>query len=232
MPYQAIRVLSFDLDDTLWPVAPMIAGAELELRRWLEQHAPATAAAFDALRMRSLRADIEREQPTLAHDLSALRLLTLRRAIEIAGEPAHLAQQAFDVFFAARQRVEFYPDVMPALQRLAQRYRLVSLSNGNADLHHVGLGHLFCGSVSAREVGCAKPDRRIFDAVCDRLGCEPSQVLHIGDHFEMDIAGARAAGLMAIWLRRHVDGSAPPADADDPAGCIADLDELVQRLGC
>ncbi len=241
MTFRAVRALSFDLDDTLWPIAPVIAGAEQKLRQWLEMWAPATAAAFDAQGMRTLRSEIEREQPALVHDLTAMRRLTLQRAIMLAGEPARLADQAFEVFFEARQQVEFFPEVLPSLERLARRYRMVSLSNGNADLQRVGLAHLFSGSISAREVGCAKPDRRIFDAASRHLGFEPSQILHVGDHFEMDVAGARAAGMMAVWLRRPDLG---PAAADDgmvasgSAGdrrcddVIADLDELVRRLGC
>ncbi len=230
MPFRSIRALTLDLDDTLWPVVPTIVAAEASLRDWLVLHAPLTAAAFDAAAMRELRAAVEREHPGLAHDLSLLRLKTLQRAVAMAGEAAHLADAAFEVFFEARQRVEFYPDVRAALQRLAARYPLYSLSNGNADLARVGLSELFQGSFSAREIGCAKPDPRIFAAACRRLNLEPAQVLHIGDDLELDIRGARAAGMATAWVRRA--GSAVLVESPDDGPVVLDLDELVQLLGC
>ncbi len=242
MPFSAIRALTLDLDDTLWPIAPVIQRAERSMRDWLERHAPATAAASDAATWRRLRADVERDHPELHHDLSALRLATLRRAVETAGEPGHLADQAFEVFFDARQQVEFYPDALDALARLARRFPLLSLSNGNADLHRVGVGHHFHGSLSARDLGMAKPDPRVFAEACRRLQLMPSQVLHVGDDLAMDVLGARAAGLPAVWLRRA--GSAADLAAlhrTQKEGwtlsgadfhVVGGLDELVTRLGC
>ena len=117
-----------------------------------------------------------------------------------------------------------------ALQRLAARYPLLSLSNGNADLQRVGLADLFSGSISAREVGCAKPDPRIFEAACRLLNLEPAQVLHVGDDFELDVRGARAAGMATAWVRRA--GASVVVDAADEGPVVVDLDELVRQLGC
>ena len=245
MQLQAIRALTLDLDDTLWPVAPVIAAAEAALRCWIEEHAPATAAAFDAAAMRGLRLQIERDRPELVHDLGALRIETLRRAVACAGEPAALADRAFEVFHAARQQVVFYPEVLPALRRLARRYPLLSVSNGNACLHRIGVADLFFGSVNARDAGVAKPDPRIFALACRRLGCEPAQVLHVGDDLELDVRAAQSAGMRACWLRRDV-GTMPattaittaerPGSADfdgfTPDATVADLDQLALQLGC
>lgn len=242
MTFSSIRALTLDLDDTLWPIAPVIARAEQSMRTWLETHAPATAAASDRASLQRQRAEVEREHPELLHDLSALRLATLRRAVTSAGEPLHLADQAFDVFFEARQRVEFYPDAIDAVQRLARRFPLLSLSNGNADLHRVGIGHHFRGSLSARDMGVAKPDPRVFAEACRRLQLKPAHVLHVGDDLAMDVIGARAAGMPAVWLRRA--GSAADLRArqasEEPGWSAAEsdfdvvggLDELASRLGC
>jgi putative hydrolase of the HAD superfamily len=243
VPFASIRALTLDLDDTLWPIAPVIARAEQAMGTWLAAHAPATAAlTAGGLALRRLRAEVEREHPELAHDLSALRLHTLRRAVASAGEPAPLADQAFEVFFAARQEVEFYPEVLEALERLAARYPLLSVSNGNADLHRVGVGRHFLGALSARDVGVAKPHPRVFEQACLRLGVEPARVLHVGDDLAMDVRGARAAGLAAAWVRRR--GSAadraaaeaqalPGWEAPEPeVHVVSDLAELADRLGC
>jgi FMN hydrolase / 5-amino-6-(5-phospho-D-ribitylamino)uracil phosphatase len=232
MPYSDIHALTLDLDDTLWPVSPVIVRAEQAMRRWLEQHAPATAAAFDAAALRRLRAEVELAHPLLRHDLSALRRKTLQRAVSVAGEPATLADEAFEVFFAARQQVEFFPEALEALQRLAARYPLWSLSNGNADLQRVGINAHFRGAMSAATLGAAKPERRVFEAACRHIGLAPAQVLHVGDDLEMDARGARAAGLATVWLQRD-----PAPDGEvllPPPGVpvVRDLMQLVRLLGC
>ena len=238
--HAAVRALTLDLDDTLWPVAPVIARAEGLQRRWLERHAPATAARFDAAGLRRLRAEVDRQHPELAHDLSALRRRTLQQAVTQAGEPVGLADEAFEVFFAARQQVEFYPDALEALERLARRFPLLSLSNGNADLQRVGIARHFVGSLSASELGVAKPDPRLFVEACRRLGLGPEAVLHVGDDLQRDVLGAHAAGMPAVWLRRPGSAADLAAGAaDGPAGrlpsqvpVVTDLLALVQRLGC
>ncbi len=96
------------------------------------------------------------------------------------------------MFFAERNRVEFYDDVLPALRRLRSRYRLFALSNGNADLGRCGIAHLFDGHITARSAGAAKPDARIFAALLQEAGVAAAQVLHIGDDPLADVVGRRA----------------------------------------
>lgn len=197
-----IRAITLDLDDTLWPVWPAIERAEMALLQWLGAHAPQTATRFDLAGMRVVREQVARDQPSLAHDLSALRRESIERMLVASGEDSALAGPAFEVFFAARQRVELYGDVLPALRRLAARWPLLALSNGNADIDRIGLGRWFRGSLGAREAGVAKPDARIFHAACDRLGCAPGEVLHVGDDLRLDVQGSLDAGLQAAWIRR------------------------------
>ena len=198
-----IKAISFDLDDTLWPVWPAIERAEATLLQWLADHAPATAARYPTtLALRTLRGQLEAERPDLLHDLSALRRESIRLALRHAGDDQSLAEHAFEAFFAARQRVEFYPDALPALARLAARYPLVALSNGNADVHRVGIGHLFHTALSAHTFGVAKPDPRIFHAAAAAAQVEPHEVLHVGDDPLMDVVGAVNAGMQSVWVNR------------------------------
>jgi len=114
-----IRALTLDLDDTLWPIAPTIARAEQVLHQWLSQHAPDTAARFDVLALRARRDEVSRAQPHIAHDFSAVRKESLRLALLDAGDDERLADGAFEAFFAARHELDFYPEVVDALQRIA-----------------------------------------------------------------------------------------------------------------
>jgi len=224
-----LRALTLDLDDTLWPIMPTIARAEATLQSWLERHAPRTAAAHDIDAMRRLRAQVALDSPQWSHDLSALRRESIRRALAAAEDDPALADEAFEVFFAERQRVDCFDDVLPALERLAGRYTLLALTNGNADLERVGLATWFRGGfLGAREFGFAKPDARIFLAACERLGCAPGEVLHVGDDPVLDVAGAQGAGLHAGWIERAPASSRAPAPL---AWHGADLLSLADRLG-
>lgn len=198
-----IRAISLDLDDTLWPIWPTIERAEKVLHAWLVQHAPMTAALFSSpAALRDIRAHMASQRPDLKHDLSALRRESIRLALYRAGENPLLAEPAFEVFFAERQRVELFADVLPALEFLASRYPLVSLSNGNADVARVGLGPYFRAAISAREFGAGKPDPGIFHAAAGAVGMTAQQMLHLGDDVLLDVLGAMNAGLQAGWVNR------------------------------
>ena len=225
-----VTALTLDLDDTLWPVRPTLVAAEKVLAAWLREHAPATAQGMPPAAMLALRAEVAAEHPQWNHDLSAIRLETIRRALRRHGDDPALAEVAFEVFFEARHAVTLYDDVLPGLERLASRHRLVAVSNGNAELHRVGLDRFFAGSVSARLHGVAKPDPSIFRAACEAAGATPSQVLHLGDDLDTDVSGALAAGLHAGWICRP-DGAHATADARAGAHRFADLLEVATALG-
>lgn len=227
------RALTLDLDDTLWPVAPVIERAEQRLHEWMLAHAPCTAREFPIEAMRRWRAEIGRQEPALAHDLTALRRLSIERALARCGEDPALAQPAFELFIEARHQVEFYEDALPALERLARRYPVLALSNGNADVERIGLGRLFVGRLGAREAGFGKPDLRIFQAGCRLLDCSPDGVLHVGDDWHLDVQGARAAGLHSAWVHR---GAARPEGAWETPSTglhleVHDMTALADALG-
>jgi putative hydrolase of the HAD superfamily len=226
----SFRAITLDLDDTLWPIAPTIARAEEKLHTWLQQHAPATAAMFDIAGIVRLRDAVAHEFPAQAHDFTWMRKIAIERALQAAGDDPQLTEPAFQVFFAARQQVELYPDAEPALHRLAARYPILGLTNGNADWRAIGLGpYLTAGCLGAREFGQGKPHAAFFQEGLRRLGLEASEVLHVGDDWQLDIAGAQGAGIAAAWIRRdhHPD---KPADGQAWFEGTSLLD-LADRLG-
>lgn len=200
-----VHAITLDLDDTIWPIGPVIVRAETAMGEWLREHAPRTAAHWPLEAMRALRDEVAAEHPQLAHDFTRQRLITLERMLHAAGDDVALAAPAFDAFFAARCDVRHYDDSLDALDRLAARVPLAALSNGNADLHRIGLMHVFRFQLGAREHGAAKPAASIFHAACRQLGCAPAQVLHVGDDVEMDVVGAARAGLRSCWINRPDD---------------------------
>jgi putative hydrolase of the HAD superfamily len=225
-----VTAITLDLDDTLWPVRPPLVAAEAVLARWLLAHAPATAQGTPPAAMLALRAEVAAAHPHWAHDLSAIRLETIRRALEKHGDDPALAESAFEAFFEARHAVTLYDDVLPGLERLAARYRLVAVSNGNAEVHRIGLERFFSGSVSARLHGVAKPDPSIFLAACAAAHATPQQVLHLGDDLLADVDGALAAGLHAGWICRP-DGAHAGEVPRPGAHRFADLLAVADALG-
>lgn len=226
-----IRALTLDLDDTLWPVWPTIARAEAVLVEWLGEHAPATAQRHDTASLRRLRDDVGRAHPDWQHDLTRIRLESIRLALQQCGDDPALAEPAFAAFFAERQNVVLFDDVRPALARLAARYPIVALTNGNADVARVGLAEFFRGSLSAREFGLGKPHLAIFREAAARTGQPIAQVLHVGDDARLDVEGAVFAGMPVAWVRRPghpaADKPAVPATLEVPH-----LLALADRLGC
>ena len=199
-----IKAISLDLDDTLWPVWPAIERAEKALEQWLGENAPMTAALFSNPSVRTeIRNFVVNNRPDLQHNLSSVRREAIRLAMYRAKENPLLADAAFDVFYAERNRVTFFDDAMPALKFLSQRFPVVALSNGNADIDRIGIKHYFQASISAQAFGVGKPDARIFHAAAGAVDVKPGDVLHIGDDAQLDVLGAINAGMQAAWLNRN-----------------------------
>jgi HAD superfamily hydrolase (TIGR01549 family) len=223
-----IQAITLDLDDTLWPVWPTIARAELVLQEWLAVHAPQTAQlCADAEVKKCIRIEVNQRHADKAHDLSFLRLESIRESLLRAGDAPHLAEAAFDVFFAERQNVTLYDGVQEALARLSARYPLVGLSNGNADVFLTEAGPYFKASVSARLFGVAKPDARIFHAAAAQLNLPVDAVLHLGDDATTDVLGAMNAGMQTAWV--NTQGHDWPHEASQPL-TVRHLAELCDHV--
>ena len=223
-----IRAITIDLDDTLWAIGPVIRRAEFVLREWLETHVPAVADKHPPESIARIRKRVLREHPGMAHDLTFVRRQVLSRMGHGAGIGDDFVDDAFEAFDAARNTVELYPEAAEALESLARRYPLVAVTNGNARLERIGIDHLFAGAVSARDVGEAKPHRSMFDAALKAAGEPASATLHVGDHPEHDVHGAKLAGLDAAWLNRK--GVDFPAGWHAPDHTVSDLAELDRLL--
>ncbi|MFW2357166.1 HAD family hydrolase [Hydrogenophaga sp.] len=225
-----IRAISIDLDDTLWPIWPTIERAEAMLASWLAQHAPAAAKLYGTPgALREARNHLQTLRPDLAYDLSALRRESIRYVLHRSGDDPALAEPAFEVFFDERQRVQLFEDAMPALEWLSARFPVVAVSNGNADVHRVGLGHHFLAAFNAREFGVGKPDPRIFHAAAEAAGVGPAEVLHIGDDPHLDVVGALGAGMQVAWVNR-TDMAWEHAPLQ-PHVTVADLMDLCRQIG-
>lgn len=226
-----IRLVTFDLDDTLWDLSGVIERAVAATDSWLACRVPAFSqvprAQVAALHQAALQAN-----PALAHDVSALRLAVLRSTLDYCGEApaqaARLAEGALAEFLDWRHRVTFFPDALTVLAALGQRYTLAALTNGNADYARLGLDRYFAFGYCAADVGASKPDPAMFKCALTHAGVAAAEAVHVGDHAIHDVQGAQAAGMAAVWLDRQRSGEAAGATAT--ATSLADLPATLAAL--
>ena len=223
-----VRAICFDLDNTLWDVWPVIMRAEQKMYDFLAQRYPRVVANVTIEMMRSAREQTAAAYPQMRHDFTFLRKQTLRDHAREFGYAEAMAEEAFDAFIQARNEVDLYDDVLPALEQLRARYRLFTASNSNADLAKIGLAHFFERTVAARHVGALKPDPAIFHKVIEGTDLQAGEVVYVGDDPHLDVAGARGAGMQAIWIDRQ--GVQWPAEIAPPAHTIRSLTELAEVL--
>src|SRR5690606_27393159 len=138
-----LKLITFDLDNTLWPVDEVIRRAEQRCRDWIAERHPDAAACMTVAQVREIRDQLLREKPGYIHNLTALRRDALARGFMAAGygsaEAARLAGEAFTIFHDARNEVVFFPGALDILEHLADTYTLGALTNGNADLRRIGI---------------------------------------------------------------------------------------------
>ncbi|MEZ5553062.1 MAG: HAD family hydrolase [Pseudomonadales bacterium] len=228
-----IKVITFDLDNTLWSVNDVMLRAEAHMRDWLDEHVPDYYRKLSRERILALRTAAVAELPQLAHDVSGLRREVLYRGISEIGyssaEARRLAEGAFGRFYEARQQVVLFDDALEVLDALAASYRLGALTNGNADTAAIGLNRFFSFAFNAADVGASKPAPHMFRAALRHARAQPDEGIHIGDHLVDDIQGAGEAGMHSIWMN---PGAALREDHHhQPSREVRRLRELLGAVG-
>ncbi len=146
------------------------------------------------------------------------------------------ARELSETFAAERRRLQrLMPDARETLARLSARYTLAMLTNGAPDLQREkiaasGLGPFFRAIAVSGEHGIGKPRPEIFHRLAAETGADPAECVMVGNSLERDIAGARNAGITAIWLK--VPGSEEHAEAepDHTITGLAALPAILEKL--
>jgi len=155
--FRNARCITFDLDDTLWPVAPVIEMAEQKLYDWLHKHHPKITAKYSHQALSQHRQHWCQTVPELAHDVTQLRWQHL---VELAKEfnyGQELADQGLALFRQHRNQVTPFDTVEPVLSTLQKSYTIGAITNGNAQLENTPLAKYFKFSISAAQIGANKP---------------------------------------------------------------------------
>ena len=225
-----IKAIFFDGDDTLWDFrAAMLQALEVTLVELRRMAANAAAQALTVQRMTEIREAVADELGEGTTSVEVIRREALARALAEVGRPSDDgARRLYEIYTEARfDATRPFPGVVNVLHDLKGRYRLGLVSNGNTYPERVGLGDIFSFVILAVDCGIAKPDRRIFELALDKCGCNASQVVHVGDSLQSDIAGANGCGIRSVWLNRE---GAPNGTGIAPDHRISDLRELLDIL--
>ncbi|PIE20613.1 MAG: haloacid dehalogenase [Neptuniibacter caesariensis] len=228
-----IRCITFDLDDTLWEVNPVIRHANQSMFSWLAENAPEFTRIFQLQDLAKLRKTALQAAPEIAHSVTRIRQAQLKHGLLAAGyseaDAELLGAQAFAVFIQARQEVVFFEHAREMLAALkAQGFQLGVLSNGNADIHHVGLADLIDFQFKADDVGQMKPHPLMFEQMLSHTRLRPEQVIHVGDNPEHDVQGAAAMGIWTIWV--NLNGLTSPVKPDATISCLSEMGEAVAAI--
>jgi len=204
----AISVITFDLDNTLWDVEPVLLRAEEAQQQWLLQHRLGAVENFDHQGLFEFKKSVWKRHPQLQHHVSQIRIQTLYELQRAAGygeeEARSGAQQAFEVFLLERHKVVLYEEALGVLELLAQRYTLGALTNGNANIYKTDAAEYFDFAFLAEDIGASKPHPDMFQAALKQAGVAAQDIIHVGDDPEHDIQGARNMGMHTIWVNtRH-----------------------------
>ena len=223
-----IKVISFDLDDTLWPLADTIATAEKHFFQFLSQRCP-KLLAYGNDKLLQHRREFFHNNPHLHHQISQLRIAATAALLSQLGyrEADLISEQAFEIFIRQRNAVTPYAATIDVLSTLKKHFRLIAITNGNANLAHSGIGEYFDFCLSAEQLNASKPMAKPFQVALDKTGVAPDQIIHVGDHIDHDIGGAIAQGWYTVWLDH---GQTQPSDIH-PSAIIHAIDELPDAIG-
>ena len=224
-----IRLITFDLDDTLWDVRPALEAAEAAQWSYLNVRFPALAlAATPREQIANLRRSLLEERPELMHHISLFRQSFLERLLQHYdvpdGEAESAAREAFAAFLSQRHEVVLYANAQSVLNTLGRQFQLGALTNGNADVRKTDIGSCFDYAWRAEEFGVSKPDPALFRAAFEEAGVSAEQVIHVGDCHDNDVSGAVSAGAKAIWY------SPEGGVSEIASGVIQELSELPAAI--
>lgn len=130
-----------------------------------------------------------------------------------------------------RDFVKIYPDSIPALEKLKNKYKLVILSNtgkeeGEFALTKFKLKKYFDWIILSCNVGLSKPNPRFFKIVCNYFDIEPSEICIVGDDYENDMIPAKEVGFKTILLDRNKEFS----NTESVDAVVNSLNEVVNVL--
>jgi putative hydrolase of the HAD superfamily len=221
------RLITFDADDTLWDFGVMMMRGNQAVAEAVRVH---IGLALPVESMIAAYHDLLSRADPLTVDYLALRRTVFRAALADAGYDC--ARECLDwlvgIYTRARDEgVAFYPGALDTLAALKPRYKLGYITNGTSKPGLFNLDPYFDVVVTPETLNLRKPRPEVFHHAAALGGCQPGEMLHIGDSLETDVAGAQAAGCRAVWFN---PGHRPNMTAIRPDAEIDALPDVLRLL--
>ena len=199
-----IKLITLDLDNTVWPNNKVIVEAEKAMWDFVFTKYPEIYNDYDDKRISEIRVTLVEKNPNLKFDLTTFRKEIIKHILQEVGadesEATYYSNEAFNEFFKSRNKVQLYKDAKIIIERLFRKTKVASLSNGNADLKLIGIDHVFDFSINSKDVQSNKPSPDHFLKALELTKCEADEVIHIGDCPINDVGGARNCNFNTIWF--------------------------------
>jgi HAD superfamily hydrolase (TIGR01549 family) len=203
-----VRLVTFDLDDTLWDTWSVLTQAHRVKQSYMEDHYPRITDRWDLAATRQHNTDVRNSRPDLAHSFTASHREAIRlQAAAVGYDEAAAVEDIYGAFALARNDVTLYDDALHMLTSLKRAGLLIgTITNGNADATKVpGLSDVIDFAVDAHQAGAAKPKPAVFHLaltqaaeVGDGTVIDPEEVVHVGDDLTSDVLGAQRVGFRTI----------------------------------
>lgn len=197
-----IKALTFDLDDTLYDNSMIVEKAEDEMVKMLqsyEQLHTLTISEYLAEKHAVLLS-----HPEIYHDVNVWRFQTIKSLLNKTDIPvqkfADIIDESMTCFNFWRHKMQVPESTHTLLTKLATKYPLAVITNGNVDVNQIGLGDYFQFSLRGGEHGRSKPFPEIFDLASDKLAIPSQHILHVGDNLLTDVNGAINNGFLACFI--------------------------------
>lgn len=202
-PLKSVRVISFDLDDTLYDNVPIIKNAEDWFFDHIKNHP--LLANFNLPSYIYLKQKLSERIPFILDDVTLCRKLVLFDMFKLASvdedRAMGLATDIVNQFIEIRSNFCVDSSVLNILQCLKKRYYLAALTNGNVDINKIGLGSIFDLYLRANTKIHAKPSSDMFLETARFFNINICHLLHVGDDPITDILGAKNAGAQVCMIK-------------------------------
>lgn len=205
-----LKLICFDLDDTLWSTKQVMLEAEKHCYAMLQEKAPVLCEHYDLKSLFAARVEkwkvLLAKNPELKHQVSQLRQQSLALLLQDYDFSEHdassLSAEVFELFMHWRHKPVYFNNALETLAELKKHYHLAAITNGNACSERLGLDQYFSLHVSAEELGVGKPEAKPFLHTLNHFKVNADECLHVGDNPDDDIWGAQQAGLHSLWFNR------------------------------